>query len=47
MRKPSVESTIDALGTMTIGDQGDAKYFGPSAGSEVGIGSTGNVLDFL
>lgn len=34
MRKPSVESTIDALGTMTIGDQGDAKYFGPSAGSE-------------
>jgi hypothetical protein len=37
MRKLSVESTIDALGTMTIGDQGEAKYFGPSAGSEVGI----------
>lgn len=26
---------IDALGTLTIGDSGDAKYFGRSAGSEV------------
>lgn len=33
--QPAVES-IDAIGTMTIGDQGDGgKYFGPSAGSEV------------
>lgn len=26
---------IDALGTLTIGDHGEAKYFGRSAGSEV------------
>ncbi len=26
---------IDALGTLTIGDNGEAKYFGRSAGSEV------------
>lgn len=33
--QPITES-IDAIGTMTIGDQGDGgKYFGPSAGSEV------------
>ncbi|KAF9452456.1 hypothetical protein P691DRAFT_697077 [Macrolepiota fuliginosa MF-IS2] len=32
--QPIIES-IDAIGTMTIGDQGDeGKYFGPSAGSE-------------
>lgn len=30
-----IDSTIDAFGTMTIGDRGDGKYFGPSAGSEV------------
>jgi hypothetical protein len=36
---PSLDS-IDAIGTMTISDQGDGssgKYFGPSAGSEVSI----------
>lgn len=27
--------TMDALGTLTIGDSGESKYFGPSAGSEV------------
>ncbi|KAF7352874.1 Zn(2)-C6 fungal-type domain-containing protein [Mycena venus] len=35
-KEPSVDS-IDALGTLTIGDDGDGKfgkYFGPSAGSE-------------
>ena len=26
---------IDALGTLTIGDRGEGKYFGRSAGSEV------------
>ncbi len=32
----SVTESIDAIGTMTIGDHGDeGKYFGPSAGSEV------------
>lgn len=28
-------SSIDALGTLTIGDHGQVKYFGRSAGSEV------------
>ena len=27
--------TMDAFGTLTIGDSGESKYFGPSAGSEV------------
>ena len=30
-----INDTIDALGILTIGDQG-AKYYGPSAGTEVG-----------
>ena len=34
-RKESVEPPIDALGTMTMGEGGEGKYFGPSAGSEV------------
>ncbi|KAF4619863.1 hypothetical protein D9613_005134 [Agrocybe pediades] len=34
VRKESTEPPIDAFGTMTIGDRGEAKYFGPSAGSE-------------
>ncbi|KAF8165443.1 fungal-specific transcription factor domain-containing protein [Crassisporium funariophilum] len=33
-RKDSMEPAINAFGTMTIGDRGEAKYFGPSAGSE-------------
>ncbi|TFK43632.1 fungal-specific transcription factor domain-containing protein [Crucibulum laeve] len=33
-RPPSIESSIQAFGTMTIGDRGEGKYFGPSAGSE-------------
>lgn len=33
--KPSTENTLHALGTLTIGERGDGKYFGPSAGSEV------------
>lgn len=37
----STTESIDALGTMTIGDQGDGgKYFGPSAGSEVSFFSS-------
>lgn len=27
--------TVDAFGTLTIGDSGEARYFGASAGSEV------------
>ncbi|KAF8974208.1 fungal-specific transcription factor domain-containing protein [Flammula alnicola] len=34
VRRESMEPPIDAFGTMTIGDSGEAKYFGPSAGSE-------------
>ncbi len=30
-----LSSTIDALGTLTIGEHGESKYFGRSAGSEV------------
>ncbi|PPQ67833.1 hypothetical protein CVT26_007080, partial [Gymnopilus dilepis] len=33
-RKESVEPPIDAFGTMTMGEGGEGKYFGPSAGSE-------------
>jgi hypothetical protein len=32
--KQSVEQIIDALGTMSIGKQGEGKYFGRSAGTE-------------
>ncbi|KAJ7904419.1 hypothetical protein B0H14DRAFT_3079297 [Mycena olivaceomarginata] len=38
-KEPSMDSGIDALGTLTIGDDGEnkfGKYFGPSAGSEAG-----------
>lgn len=31
----SLINSIDALGTLTIGDRGEVKYFGRSAGSEV------------
>lgn len=31
-----LSSNIDALGTLTIGEHGESKYFGRSAGSEVG-----------
>lgn len=34
-RKESSEPPIDAFGTMTMGEGGEGKYFGPSAGSEV------------
>ncbi|KJA29960.1 hypothetical protein HYPSUDRAFT_210788 [Hypholoma sublateritium FD-334 SS-4] len=33
-RSDSLEPVIDAFGTMTVGDSGEGKYFGPSAGSE-------------
>uniref|UniRef100_A0A8H8CL84 Xylanolytic transcriptional activator regulatory domain-containing protein n=1 Tax=Psilocybe cubensis TaxID=181762 RepID=A0A8H8CL84_PSICU len=36
VRKDSIEPPIDAFGTMTIGESGEGKYFGPSAGSEAG-----------
>lgn len=29
------KQSIDALGTLTLGDSGEVKYFGRSAGSEV------------
>ncbi|PPQ64700.1 hypothetical protein CVT24_008327 [Panaeolus cyanescens] len=32
--KKSPEPPLDAFGTLTIGERGEAKYFGPSAGSE-------------
>lgn len=36
--QPPVDNTlIDALGTLTIGSRGEAKYFGRSGGSEVRI----------
>jgi hypothetical protein len=31
----AVAECMDALGTLTIGDDGESKYFGRSAGSEV------------
>ncbi|KAF9482496.1 hypothetical protein BDN70DRAFT_875065 [Pholiota conissans] len=34
VRKESLEPPIDAFGAMALGDSGEAKYFGPSAGSE-------------
>lgn len=33
----SVEQIIDALGTMSIGQRGEGKYFGRSSGTEVGF----------
>lgn len=36
-RSESLEPVIDAFGTMTVGDSGEGKYFGPSAGSEVRV----------
>jgi hypothetical protein len=33
--RDTVAETMDALGTLTIGDGGESKYFGRSAGSEV------------
>jgi len=32
--KPPAEQIIDALGTMSIGERGEGKYFGRSAGTE-------------
>jgi hypothetical protein len=37
--RDQVVESIDALGTLTIGDRGEAKYYGRSAGSEVSLGS--------
>lgn len=31
----AITQSIDALGTLTLGDSGEVKYFGRSAGSEV------------
>jgi Fungal Zn(2)-Cys(6) binuclear cluster domain len=33
--RDTVAESMDALGTLTIGDDGESKYFGRSAGSEV------------
>ncbi|KAF7970134.1 hypothetical protein HWV62_24900, partial [Athelia sp. TMB] len=35
-QEPAIMETIDASGTLTIGDSGESRYFGASAGSEVG-----------
>ncbi|KAJ7283756.1 fungal-specific transcription factor domain-containing protein [Mycena rebaudengoi] len=35
LRESSIDSGVNALGTLTIDDDGAGKYFGPSAGSEV------------
>ncbi|KAI0718035.1 fungal-specific transcription factor domain-containing protein [Cerioporus squamosus] len=37
-----LSSTIDALGTLTIGEHGESKYFGRSAGSETMLSGTGS-----
>ncbi|KAF7986118.1 hypothetical protein HWV62_41559 [Athelia sp. TMB] len=36
--------TMDAFGTLTIGDSGESKYFGPSAGSEAGANLTSDPI---
>ncbi|KAF7973068.1 hypothetical protein HWV62_16252 [Athelia sp. TMB] len=36
--------TIDAFGTLTIGESGESKYFGPSAGSEAGADLTSDPI---
>lgn len=33
--KDTLTESMDALGTLTIGDNGESKYYGRSAGSEV------------
>ncbi|KAJ7507700.1 fungal-specific transcription factor domain-containing protein [Mycena galericulata] len=43
-RETSIDS-IDALGTLTIGDDGEAKYFGRSAGSEASFYLSGAELE--
>ena len=35
--RDTVAESMDALGTLTIGDGGESKYFGRSAGSEVSV----------
>ena len=34
-KRDMLSSSIDALGTLTVGEHGESKYFGRSAGSEV------------
>ncbi|KAF7976905.1 hypothetical protein HWV62_5292 [Athelia sp. TMB] len=36
--------TMDAFGTLTIGDSGESKYFGPSAGSEASANLTSDPI---
>ncbi|KAI0367566.1 hypothetical protein BV20DRAFT_970323 [Pilatotrama ljubarskyi] len=40
-----LSSSIDALGTLTVGEHGETKYFGRSAGSETLISTTSDVDD--
>ncbi|KAI0332685.1 hypothetical protein GY45DRAFT_1432896 [Cubamyces sp. BRFM 1775] len=40
-----LSSSIDALGTLTVGEHGETKYFGRSAGSETLISTTSDILD--
>jgi hypothetical protein len=35
--EPSLTATMDALGTLTVGENGGARFFGRSAGAEVRI----------
>ncbi|KAF8913807.1 hypothetical protein CPB84DRAFT_1811319 [Gymnopilus junonius] len=44
-RKETTEPPIDAFGTMTMGEGGEGKYFGPSAGSEAGADLEPSVLE--
>lgn len=37
---PTIEESVDALGTLTLNDEGDVKYYGSSGGSEVRIFDT-------
>lgn len=39
-----LSSSIDALGTLTVGEHGESKYFGRSAGSEVRRTCSGGVF---
>ena len=39
----SFVEAVDAFGTLTIGDRGESRYFGPSAGSEVRISAASSL----
>ncbi|KAF9819342.1 hypothetical protein IEO21_02230 [Rhodonia placenta] len=45
--REKLSQSIDALGTLTIGDHGETKYFGRSGGSEVNTPPDGDDSDML